>query len=90
MNADPAWKDRMLEPVDLWGIESLLGSEVTLRMVIRARPGADGPQSARELKRRLLVALAHEGIGTRTTREIFVTAMPAGAEERARSQARAA
>ena len=90
MNDDPAWKDRMLEPVDLWGIESLLGSEVTLRMVIRARPGADGPQSARELKRRLLVALARDGIGTRTSREIFFTAMPAGTEERARSQARAA
>ncbi len=82
MNADPAWKGRMLEPVDLWGIENMTGNEVLVRMVIRARPGADGPQSARELKRRLLVALAEAGVGTRTTREIFVTSLPAGAEER--------
>ena len=30
----------------------------------------------------LLVALAEAGVGTRTTREIFVTSLPAGAEER--------
>ena len=78
MNADAAWKDRMLEPVDLWGIDNLAGSEVTIRMVIRARPGADGPQLARELKRRLMVALAGAGIGMRTSREIVV--VPAGDE----------
>src|SRR5256885_3118282 len=77
MNADPAWKDRILEPIDLWGIESMLGSEITVRMVIRARPGADGPQSARELKRRLIVALAAAGIRTRTSREIVTMVMPA-------------
>ena len=90
MNADPAWKGRMLEPVDLWGIESLTTNEVMVRMVIRARPGADGPQSARELKRRLLVALGEAGIGTRTTREIFVHAIPTGAEERMGPTARRA
>jgi small conductance mechanosensitive channel len=81
MNADPAWKDRMLEPIDLWGIETMTTTEVLVRMVIRARPGADGPQSARELKRRLLQALLEAGIGTRTTREIFVHAIPTAAEE---------
>jgi small-conductance mechanosensitive channel len=90
MNGDPAWRGRMLEPVDLWGIDSMTGSENLLRMVIRARPGADGPQSARELKRRLLVALADSGIGTRTTREIFVTALPGAAEERIGPTARRA
>ena len=82
MNADPNWKDRMLEPIDLWGIESLTTNELLVRMVIRARPGADGPQSARELKRRLLIALAEAGVGTRTTREIFVSPLPVGAQER--------
>src|SRR6266850_2842581 len=81
MNADAGWKDRMLEPIDLWGIESMTTNEVLVRMVIRARPGADGPQSARELKRRLLQALGEAGIGTRTTREIFVHAIPAAADE---------
>jgi small conductance mechanosensitive channel len=90
MNGDPAWRGRMLEPVDLWGIDAMTGSEVLIRMVIRARPGADGPQSARELKRRLLVALADSGIGTRTTREIFVHAIPNAAEERMGPTARRA
>ncbi len=76
MNADAAWKERMLEPIDLWGIDNMAGSEVTIRMVIRARPGADGPQAARELKRRLMVALAAAGIGIRTTREILVLPAP--------------
>jgi small conductance mechanosensitive channel len=82
LNADPDWKGRMLEPIDLWGIESLINNDVLVRMVIRARPGADGPQSARELKRRLMLALAEAGIGTRTTREIFVSPLPLGAQER--------
>lgn len=90
MNADPAWKGRMLEPVDLWGIESLVQNEVLVRMVIRARPGSDGPQAARELKRRLLLGLGEAGIGTRTTREIFVSAMPGAAEERMGPTARRA
>lgn len=90
MNADPAWKDRVLEPIDLWGIESMTTNEVLVRMVIRARPGADGPQSARELKRRLLQALSEAGIGTRTTREIFVHAIPTGAEEHVGPTARRA
>ena len=81
LNADPAWKDRMLEPIDLWGIDSLLNNEVLVRMVIRARPGADGPQAARELKRRLLMALDEAGVGTRTTREIFVTPLSVSARE---------
>jgi small-conductance mechanosensitive channel len=88
MNADAAWKDRMLEPVDLWGIDNLIGSEITIRMVIRARPGADGPQLARELKRRLMVALAGAGIGTRTSREILV--LPAPGDEPPRIAARRA
>ena len=90
MNADAAWKDRMLEPIDLWGVESMTNNEVLVRMVIRARPGADGPQSARELKRRLLQGLSEAGVGTRTTREIFVHAIPTGAEERMGPTARRA
>jgi small conductance mechanosensitive channel len=72
MNADPAWKDRMLEPIDMWGVESLLGNEVTVRMVIRARPGADAPQSARELRRRIHIGLNESAVRTRSNREIAI------------------
>jgi len=78
MNAEPAWKDRVLEPIDLWGIENLVGPEVMVRMILRARPGPDGPQTARELKRRLMVAAAEAGIRSRTNREIVILPMPAG------------
>ena len=78
MNAEPAWKDRVLEPIDLWGIENLVGPEVMVRMILRARPGPDGPQTARELKRRLMAALAEAGIRSRTNREIVILPMPAG------------
>jgi moderate conductance mechanosensitive channel len=62
MNADPAWRQRLLDPIDLWGIEALHGLEVLMRMVLRARPGSDAPEVARELRRRLLGAFARAGI----------------------------
>ena len=40
-------------PVEVWGVESLAGTEVQLRMVVRARPGRRRPEAARELRRRV-------------------------------------
>jgi small conductance mechanosensitive channel len=62
INAEALWKERLLDPVELWGIESLSASEVTLRMVVRARPGGDAPEAARELRRRVLRSLLDAGI----------------------------
>jgi small conductance mechanosensitive channel len=64
MSAEPAWRDRLLDPIDLWGLESAGGPEVHLRMVIRTRPGADLPEASRELRLRLYRALAGAGIRT--------------------------
>ncbi len=64
-NADPAWRERLLDPAELWGVESVTGHEATVRTVLRARPGAVAQQAARELRGRLYSALADTGIGTR-------------------------
>ena len=57
-NADAAWRGRLLDPVELWGVESVSGQEATLRCVVRAIPGPGAPEAARELRRRLHRALA--------------------------------
>jgi small conductance mechanosensitive channel len=78
LNAEPAWRERLIEPAELWGVESLAGAEVQLRMVVRARPGADAFQVARELRLRSHEALVAGNIRTGTNREIAITPLPAG------------
>jgi len=62
MNVDPAWKDRLLEPLQLWGIEQLDPTYVQIRLALRARPGADTADAARELRRRVHRALTDAGV----------------------------
>lgn len=69
MNAEPAWRDRLLDAIEVWGVETLGPTEVTLRMVVRGRPGPDAPEAARELRRRAQAALAEAGIATTLPRE---------------------
>ena len=78
LNAEPAWRGRLLEPAELWGVESLIGSEVQLRMVVRSRPGADAFQVARELRLRCHDVLVAGQIRTGTSREIAITPLSAG------------
>lgn len=72
MNADPKWRDRLLDPIDVWGIESLGPSETVIRIVLRAKPGPDAPETSRELRRRLHDALGAAGHRYRTTREVVI------------------
>jgi len=78
LNAEPAWRERMIEPAELWGVESLAGAEVQLRMVVRSRPGADAFQVARELRLRSHDALVAGNVRTGTSREIAISPRPAG------------
>jgi small conductance mechanosensitive channel len=73
MNADPLWKERLLDPVDLWGVESVSSQEVQIRMVVRARPGADAPEASRELRRRVHRALNEVGIRVSPSRDVILT-----------------
>lgn len=59
---DAEWKERMLEPVQVWGVEGLSGTEAQIRLVVRALPGPDAPEAARALRRRVHEGLRAEGV----------------------------
>lgn len=73
MNADPKWRERLMDPIDLWGIESLGPTETVIRLVLRAKPGPDAPETSRELRRRLHAALTAAGHRYRSAREVVIT-----------------
>jgi moderate conductance mechanosensitive channel len=73
MNLDPEWRPRLLDPVELWGIETLTGAEATIRVVLRARPGADAPEASRELRLRMHRALVDAELRTAVSRDIHIT-----------------
>jgi hypothetical protein len=88
LSSQPGWRSRLLEPVELWGVESLAGSEVQLRLVVRARPGPDAFQVTRELRLRRHKALVEGRIRTGPGREIAITPIPAGSGPAADTQVR--
>ena len=59
-------------------VESLTGPEAQIRIVVRARPGADAPDAARELRLRAHRALVESGTRTALSREIAITPLAAG------------
>jgi small conductance mechanosensitive channel len=78
MNGDPEWKSRLLDPVELWGVESLTGPEAQIRIVVRARPGADAPEAARALRLRAHSALLEAGHRSALSRDIAITPLATG------------
>ena len=77
MSAETAWRPRLLDEVQLWGVEALGPTESQIRLVVRARPGPDAQDAARELRRRIQGALVAEGIRTSVQRDIGITRMAA-------------
>jgi small conductance mechanosensitive channel len=73
MSSDAAWQDRLLEPVQVLGVERL-GADATIRLAVRAKPGAHATDAARELRRRLHHALTEGGF------EYPGAVLPAGSE----------
>jgi len=59
--AEPAWKDRVLETPQVWGIESISSDAIVLRVVVRTRTQAKD-DVARELRSRIKAALDTAGI----------------------------
>jgi len=74
MNAEPQWRERLMDPIDLWGVETLSPTETVLRLVLRAKPGPDAPEVSRELRRRLHEALGGAGHRYRSAREVLIAA----------------
>jgi moderate conductance mechanosensitive channel len=58
---DPEWRGRILESPEVWGIESLGPDAISIRLVVKTRPGDQFPVM-RELRRRLSEAFLREGI----------------------------
>jgi small conductance mechanosensitive channel len=61
MATDPAWSYQILEPPEVWGVEALSPSAVTVRLVAKTRPAAQFAVM-RELRQRLKRALDEAGI----------------------------
>ena len=75
MNAEPEWRSRMLDDLQVWGLESLGSQELSIRLVVRAVPGSDAHEVARELRRRLHRALIEGGVRLGLTRDIGIGTM---------------
>lgn len=61
MDADPAWRDRLIDPVEVGGIESIVGNVATIRLVAKCAPNENVPV-AREVRERALAALSAAGV----------------------------
>ena len=70
MNAERVWRGRLLDDIQVWGIEMMAGQEILIRLVVRALPGSDAHETARELRRRLHAALIDAGIRIGAPREV--------------------
>jgi small conductance mechanosensitive channel len=61
LRADPEWEMDVLEPPDMWGIQHLAADGVTIRLVLKVRPGRQYAVT-RELQLRIAERLEAEGI----------------------------
>jgi moderate conductance mechanosensitive channel len=68
---DEAWSDQVLEEPELWGVENLGPSEVTLRLVMKVEPARQWAIN-RELRARLLGAFEREAIEIADQRTVRV------------------
>jgi small-conductance mechanosensitive channel len=75
LNADPEWKPRLLDPVEVWGVESLGAQGAQVRLVVRSRPGGGAAEASRALRRLVHRALAEAGVRTAVAPEISITAL---------------
>lgn len=75
MRTDPAWKRRMIEQPEIWGIESISAEATVVRLVVKTRAGAKD-DVARELRARMKIAL--DGMGLRLA-SLNVATVPASA-----------
>jgi small conductance mechanosensitive channel len=61
MREDPEWAIDLIEPPEMWGVEQLAADGVTIRLVVKVRPGRQYVVT-RELQLRIKEAFEVEGI----------------------------
>ncbi|GAB3239642.1 mechanosensitive ion channel family protein [Kineosporia babensis] len=81
LRADPKFAAVIMEDPEVWGVETVTPDSVVVRLVIKTFPD-QSPPVAREMRRRIRVRFAREGIWQHsTTRTMIVNSgepMPAG------------
>ncbi|RKS77210.1 small conductance mechanosensitive channel [Actinomadura pelletieri DSM 43383] len=63
--ADESWKDLVLEPPSVWGVQALAGDALVIRVVLKTAPGKQG-DIARELRERVKRAFDEAGVTVAT------------------------
>ncbi|MFS0893643.1 mechanosensitive ion channel family protein [Microbacterium sp. 179-I 3D3 NHS] len=71
---DPKWRTRIVEKPELWGLESIGGDALVVRIVVKARANAKD-DVAQELRRRLRAALAEKEIAVPSMVEVVPTGL---------------
>ena len=61
MSYESGWSELVLERPEVWGVQALADSEVTIRLVVKTRPGQQW-KVEREIRKRLKAAFDTEGI----------------------------
>jgi small-conductance mechanosensitive channel len=61
LGADPEWADRLIEPPTVLGVESIVGTTMTIRTLVQCTPGEQFAVQ-RELRERLKTALDSAGV----------------------------
>lgn len=71
---DPKWRTRIIEKPELWGLESIDGDALVVRIVVKARANAKD-DVAQELRRRLRAALREKEIGVPSMSDVMPTGL---------------
>lgn len=71
---DPKWRTRIVEKPELWGLESIDGDALVVRIVIKARANAKD-DVAQELRRRLRAALTEKDIAVPRMSDVVPTGL---------------
>jgi small-conductance mechanosensitive channel len=87
MSAEPTWREKLLDDIQVWGVDVLSSQEMLVRLVVRAEPGPDVHDAARELRRRLQRTLIESDVRLTSQREIAIAASPDLAPSRGSSPA---
>ena len=75
LSKDPKWRTRIIEKPELWGLESIDGDALVVRLVIKARANAKD-DVAQELRKRLRSAMLENDVMLPS----MTTVMPTGLE----------
>ncbi|MCR2792906.1 mechanosensitive ion channel family protein [Microbacterium sp. zg.Y625] len=78
LQKDPKWRTRVLEDPEVWGLESVSGEALVIRLVMKTRPNAKD-DVARELRMRLKHAVDEMGLTLPQLTSITLTG-PEGAQ----------